>query len=388
MKTFKKILYLTGVLTMICACTSQPAPTIKMSPEENSKLFAEQVTRLNLILPQLRNGDDVIISETGISKLLDAVALGAAGETQAQIHRFIGDKQMPLGNDSLYKNINLMYFANKKLIHKSYLKALSDFVIESSVKSINKKVIKLTDGMILNAMENVPPNASVVLSNVMSFNAEWQSPFNKKLTKDKAFSASCKGISKVVQTATMHDFLATHYFEANDIRAVTVPFVNNYHLLIAMTTDKKTSSAKASEWLFGREGKNIHRLMTAPEQKVKLALPKLNLSSNHNLIPVMMRLGVTDLFSKLDANLSNLSVEKLFVSLFEQKVKLKADEKGAKAAAVTTISMLPIAMPPKPPSKPKVFDVNSPFAFAIIKGGNLHRMVLAGEVNSLGLCQQ
>ncbi len=143
------------MLISACVSASPAPPVVTLTPEENAKLFAEQTARLAAIMPKLRQqskGKDFLVSETGISKILDAVALGAAGESEQQIRSFISAKQLPLGNDKVYKNANLMYFANKKIIRKDYLKALSDFVVEDSVKAMNKKISKLTDGMITDGM--------------------------------------------------------------------------------------------------------------------------------------------------------------------------------------------------------------------------------------------
>ncbi len=383
-----------------CVSTSPAKPVVTLTPEENAKLFAEQTARFSAIMPKLRQqseGKDFLVSETGISKILDAVALGAAGESEQQIRSFISDKQLPLGNDKVYKNANLMYFANKKIIRKDYLKALSDFVVEDSLKAMNKKISKLTDGMITDGMSNVPPGASVVLSNVMAFNAKWASPFNEALTQDKDFTARCQGQPKVGKVATMHDQDKITYLKDGDVtaialaftdgyRLIALAFTDGYRLLIALPADKHASPDVATQWLLADKGKHIDALMQAPRKKVLLSLPKLNLSSEHNLIGAMRQLGITDIFDDKTANLSKVSSESLFVGLFEQKIKLQADEKGAKAAAVTTAVMLLTAAPPEPPSKPVVVDVDHPFAFAVIKANNPRQIVLAGEVNSLGVC--
>ncbi len=372
-----------------CVSATPATPIVTPTPEANTKLFAEQTARLAAIMPKLRRqsrGKDFLVSETGISKILDAVALGAAGDSKKQIRRFISDRQLPLGNDKVYKNANLMYFANKKIIHKDYLKALSDFVIEDSLKAMNKKVSKLTDGMITDAMSNVAPDARVVLSNVMTFHAKWASPFNEKLTQDKDFTALCQGQPKVGKVATMYDQDKITTLKDGDITAISLAFTDGYHLLIALPEDKHASPAEAAQWLLADKGKHIDALMQAPRKKVLLSLPKLDLSSEHNLIGTMQQLGITDIFDAKTANLSKVSDESLFVGLFEQKIKLQADEQGAKAAAVTTSAMLLMAPAPEPPSKPIVVDVDHPFAFAIVKAHNPRQIVLAGEVNSLGLC--
>ncbi len=240
--------------------------------------------------------------------------------------------------------------------------------------------------MITDGMRNVTPDAKVVLSNVMAFNAKWASPFDEALTQDKDFTAQCQGQPKVGRVATMHDQDKITYLKDGDITAIALAFTDGYRLLIALPADKNASPDVATQWLLADKGKHIDALMQASRKKVLLSLPKLDLSSEHNLIGAMRQLGITDIFDDKTANLSKVSSVSLFVALFEQKIKLQADEKGAKAAAVTTAVMKVTAAAPEPPSKPVVVDVNHPFAFAVIKANNPRQIVLAGEVNSLGVC--
>ncbi|MDP8162176.1 serpin family protein [Pasteurella skyensis] len=393
--TYKKhrIIYLAtltllGTYLSACASTTQSAPVINLTPTESAKLFVEQSTRMGALLDQLRNGNDIALSETGISKLLSAVAKGADGDSQSQIRQFIKEKQLPLVNDKVYRNVNVMYFKNINHIHKAYIKALPDFVIESSISDINQKAARVTKGMIPNAMKNVSPTSDVVLSNIMSFNAKWvTSFFNKKYTKDKDFTAQCGKKTQVGKVATMHTQLDISFVKDGRIRAIALPFKEGYRLVIAMSDNKRTSPAKASQWLYAEGGKHIKQLLTTYSSDVILSLPKLDLSSEHNLIPALYKLGIIDIFDARKANLSKLSTDPLFVNLFEQQVKFQADEKGAKAAAVTTVGMqLTSAMSDPNPPKPIIFDVNHAFAYAIVKDQDYQQIILAGEVNSLGIC--
>ncbi len=382
------LLTLIILLTSGCASTTQPVK-INLTEKEKTQLFNQQAKRMNALLGQLRNGKDIALSETGISKILDAVAKGADGDSYSQIQQFIRDKQLPLINDKIYRNANVMYFKNIKNIHKDYIKALPDFIIEPSITAINKKATKITNGMIPNAMKNVPSSAEVVLSNIMTFNAKWDTPFfSKRSTKDEDFTAQCEKQTKVGKIATMHTRRDTPFVKDGNIRAIALPFKEGYQFVIAMSDEKAASPARASQWLYADGGKNINKVLYARSPEVIISLPKLDITSKHSLIPALSRQGINDIFNKKKANLSKLSTNPLFVSLFEQQVKFQADEKGAKAAAVTTVAMMPTAAAPmREPPKPVVFDADHPFAYAIVKNRDYQQIILAGEVNSLGICK-
>ncbi len=375
-----------------CAGTAEPAPIIKIAPAENAKLLGEQSSRVLALLNAQRNGKDIAISETGISKILDAVAKGADGDSYTQIRNFIKEKQLPLVNDKVYQNANVMYFRNIKSIYQDYIKALSDFVIEPSIEAINKKAAKITKGMIPDAMKNVSADSEVVLSNIMTFNAKWDTPFfDKSRTKKEDFTAQCgkpKPQNQVGKVATMHAKIDTHFVKDGDIRSVSLPFKDGYELVVVMSDDKTASPARASQWLYADGGKHINQVLYADSPEVILSLPKLDITSAHSLIPALSKQGVSDIFIEEKANLSKISSNPLFVNLFEQQVKFQADEEGAKAAAVTTVGMmLTSAMPVLEPPKPIVFDVDHAFAYVIVKKRGYHQIILAGEVNSLGICK-
>ncbi len=358
----------------------------QLSPEENAAQFAAQSQRLHAMLPELRKQQptgDFLVSETGISKLLHAASLGAEGETLTQIRRFIGDKPIVQVNDSIYTNANLVYFADQRAINKSYIKALSDFVIEKTIKAMNAKITKLTKGLVEGDLSSELAKEPVILVNVMAFEGKWLSPFRVANTKNKTFNARCGAQTQVGKVPTMHTRLKTHYIASEGIHAVSVPFVKGYHLLLAMSKDKTASATAASDWLLRNKGKHINYLLGNSRERVDLALPKLALTSGFNLVPVMRALGVTDLFSQRRANLSKISGSPLYVSQFKQDAKLIVNEKGAKAAAVTKM----VLSTPSLPRRPVAFHVDHPFAFAIVRADNPRQIVLAGEINSLGICK-
>ena len=92
------------------------------------------------------------------------------------------------------------------------------------------------------------------------------------------------------------------------------------------------------------------------------------------------KLGVNDAFDPAKANFSKIG-ENMFVSQISQKTKLKVNEKGTEAAAVTTIAVGTTSVAPNP--EPRIeFIVDRPFIFAIrdtISG----TILFIGEVNDL-----
>ncbi len=375
MKNNRKTITCWITLALLCAnlsaCVStpkpKPVPVIQIDPTRNAKLLSEQSTRVAAFLDSLRNGKDIAFSEPGVIKILNAVARRADGDSRAQILAFIKD-QLPLINDSVYKNANIMYFKDIESIYKGYIRTLSNFVIASSVRAINKKVAKITDGLI-----------------------PWTLFFDKSQPKNADFTALCNNQPQVGKVATMHT-KADRIIKDGDMRAISLFLEEGYELIIAMSDDKTASPARASQWLYADGGKHLSEIVDESGfQTVIVSLPKLDISSSHSLIPALSKQGVRDIFSKEKANFSNLSNKRLHVNLFEQKVRFQADEKDEKgnkiALSVSGILNAPTGGPMYEKPKPIVFDVDHPFAYAIVKNRGYQQIIVAGEVNSLGICR-
>ena len=83
--------------------------------------------------------------------------------------------------------------------------------------------------------------------------------------------------------------------------------------------------------------------LTDPSSKcsyrsISLSVPKFDISCETDLIPVLKKLGITDVFDKGLANFSNFTdTPNVYVSDADQCTRVKIDEQGCEAAAFTTI---------------------------------------------------
>ena len=96
---------------------------------------------------------------------------------------------------------------------------------------------------------------------------------------------------------------------------------------------------------------------------MKAQIPEFDYASEFPLNESLQSLGITDLFSPIHADLSNLSNQRTFLSQIKQKVKIEVNQNGTKAAAVTWGTM-------KATSAAPVEDIhiilNRPFVYAIV----------------------
>jgi serine protease inhibitor len=97
----------------------------------------------------------------------------------------------------------------------------------------------------------------------------------------------------------------------------------------------------------------------SPEE-VEVSIPRFTQEKELNLIPILNRLGVKDLFN-MDARLDNLSPDPAFVSLMKHKSVVIVDEKGTEAAAVTIALVMEKCLP----REPEKFCLDRPFKYYI-----------------------
>lgn len=97
------------------------------------------------------------------------------------------------------------------------------------------------------------------------------------------------------------------------------------------------------------------------EREVQLKIPKFSTEKTIELLPVLQRMGVGDLFEST-ANLAGFSnTTKLHLDDAIQKAKITIDEEGSTAAAATSL----FSFRSSRPAEPAIFHCNHPFLYMI-----------------------
>lgn len=102
---------------------------------------------------------------------------------------------------------------------------------------------------------------------------------------------------------------------------------------------------------------------SAQSGTIQWSVPKFDVSSELDLLPALERLGITDLLDADAADLSPLTSIGAYLSGATQMARVKADEEGVEAAAVTILTMDTTAALEEP--EPMVMDLDRPFLFVI-----------------------
>jgi serpin B len=96
---------------------------------------------------------------------------------------------------------------------------------------------------------------------------------------------------------------------------------------------------------------------------VDVALPRFETTTDIDLVNIMSKLGMPDAFNEIKADFPNFCNAPVYISLMKQVAKIKLDEEGTEAAAVTAIGTMCESADPEP--EYVTFYATHPFLYVI-----------------------
>ncbi|MEZ6187008.1 MAG: serpin family protein [Planctomycetota bacterium] len=210
---------------------------------------------------------------------------------------------------------------------------------EAAKDTINRWVAQKTtnrDGepMIPELLEALSPETKLVLTNAIYFAGEWESQFDEDQTRDGAFFLAD---GSMVTTPMMNTDAATvrlSFDPESSARIVEIPYRGgDMSLVVAYGQDLSEIESKLTPANLEVALKNAREMKDHP-----LSMPKFKVESEFQLKDALEALGMVDLFSEADADLSGIAeAQGLHVSKVVHKAAASFDEKGAEAAAATAV---------------------------------------------------
>ncbi len=250
-------------------------------------------------------------------------------------------------------------------IERDYAGEYRSFTRGNAVEAINEWADIKTEHMIPQLLpEGYPTDQlAVVLMNALYFKDSWLDEFSKHLTKEGDFHArDGRTVKKVFMTKT--DDLP--YYEDKDTRLVILPMRGGVSMAFVLGS---------------REG-IAEKISKAEYEKVSVTIPKMDLEtdfSNGEFVGFLKACGVSLAFDADRADFSAMIDQQVFVSDIVQKTRIKLDEEGVEAAAVTAMMAAGAAF--SEPVEPIVFTADEPFSFFIYATcNNTPAIMFAGEI--------
>lgn len=250
--------------------------------------------------------------------------------------------------------------------------------LSKSAGKVNSWISEKTNGMIPKMLDEIPRDVALMLINAIYMDAKWADPFDKFNTRLEDFT-NVSG--EKTQVEMMHKTSHMRTIDSEGLEGVVLPYDDGRLQFVAlMPTDGSTTSELISK-LNG--GSSIGSLAeSASGERVRLSLPKLELEAKIELNKPLESLGMGGIFAS-GADFSGLcdSDSGFCVSEVLQVAKLKLDEAGTEAAAVTVVSVKTTSMIHEDP--PRVMAFDKPFVWAVADS-QTGAVLFCGQVETIG----
>jgi serpin B len=330
-----------------------------------------------------RGDKSKILSPLSITFALGMLNNGADGQTLQEINQTLGfgeagadainafcQKMLKESNtldegtkaliaNTIFVNEGLGYRLQEGFIDKAntYYDAQPqnrDFNDGETMDVINQWANDHTMGMIPKVLneDSFHPDVVSYLLNALYFKGMWSSPFKKEMTTNESFGGG-------KEVPMMHKMGQDFQYAENDLyQAIRLPYGNGaYQMTVFLPREGKTigdvlDTLNGSNWQFD-----------SWPTEVDLKLPRFEADTDINLKGIMSRLGMPKAFTDA-AEFPNFCDTETYIDLMKQVAKIKVNESGTEAAAVTIIGMAESAGP-EPAPRHVTFHATRPFLYVI-----------------------
>ncbi|KAM9393563.1 heparin cofactor 2 [Pholidichthys leucotaenia] len=331
--------------------------------------------------------DNILLAPAGISIAMGMMSLGAGPGTHDQIYKAVGFAEFV--NASHHYDNTTVHKLFRKLTHRLFrrnfgytLRSVHDVYIKKAVlvkdtfrsetknyyfaepQSVdfrdptflgkaNRRIQKLTKGLIKEPLKTVDPNMVLMLLNYLYFKGTWEQKFPKEMTYYRNFRVNEKTSVRVPMMTNKGNYLAAADQEL-ECDILQLPYTGNISMLIALprkltgmrTLEQQISPTVVNKWL-----KN----MTNRTREV--VVPRFKLEQNYDLIVNLKEMGLTDMF-QTNADFSEMTSEKVNMNWLKHQGTITVNEEGTEAAALTQVGFMPLSSQIR-------FVVDHPFLFLI-----------------------
>lgn len=402
----RRVLHLpSGSLATVCR--GHAALRTALIPPDTPRVVSDRIAKLRRDLLAV---EEAIVSESKQKKYREARAAAEDGHRIADELNALSCRTRPYE----LRIANAIWLDRSFPIAAGYADAMRTAAVaviqpmdfrqapEMSRRTINDWVAGETNDRVRDFLAKGAIDAltRLVVTNAVYFNGEWEQPFDKQGTRDKAFRAAGGSVKipmmngnlsgNVSYTAVNGDgsLFATPrevaadtedddpflYPDRQGFTAVSLPYRGGrlaMTILLPRTPDglpgleSRVTAGKLRDWLANME-----------KRPVQVTVPKVTLEFESRLVPILESLGMQNAFQRDRAEFGGLTESikpgnRLFISDVIQKTFVAISEVGTESAAVTAVVLgTPEAAVRKPPVPEMrrfdpVFRADHPFFFLI-----------------------
>ncbi len=379
-------LIVTALLMAVVSMAQQKEPRqIELTQEdrllvENNNNFAFR------LFQQAHTQESMILSPLSITYALGMLNNGAAGRTQREINEVLGfgvagadainrfcyklltesttldeETKVMIAN-TIFLNNHWDYQLKKPFVEKAkqYYNATPeacDFYDGETLDVINKWASDHTEQMIKEVLSRDEFNVDAVsyLLNAIYFKGAWSMKFDLANTKEESFNGGGKVPMMHLPINDLGGGKEFRYTENDLYQAIELPYGNGAYLMTIFLPRKGKTVGDVVQKMDGKSWR-----LVGHEAIVDLKLPRFETDTDVDLVPIMSALGMPTAFDRGNAEFPEFCNYPVYIALMKQVAKIKVNEEGTEAAAVTVIGVEKAAMP-----NYAEFHANRPFLYTI-----------------------
>uniref|UniRef100_A0A0E9Y380 Serine protease inhibitor n=1 Tax=Amblyomma americanum TaxID=6943 RepID=A0A0E9Y380_AMBAM len=389
-----------SMIVMIVWLAAAPAAFVS-APEDVSRATNELGMALYRKVAETDpKGSNIFMSPVSVAAILGMVQLGSRGRTRQQINAALeggaGSNRLARGSNAadsddiaagfgeLFKDLNsekgyelrlasAVFLATGLPIFERYKRDLEKHFASGvysanfagnareAADDVNSWVRDMTEDRIPEIIERpLPPSAPMLVLNAVYFKGLWQTPFKPEDTITGEFFNEGGSRPVPVQMMRQKGEFVYALSESLDAHILEMPYVGD-RVDLVIVLPRRRDGLRELEEKFSLEAAR-EPLAAALPRKVDVWLPKFQLQQAYSLKGPLQALGVRDVFSTRDANLTGVSSKRpLALDEVLHKALLDVDEKGTEAVALSS----GIIRHSKTPGGEVEFKADHPFLFFI-----------------------
>ena len=328
----------------------------------------------------VRNDNNLVVSPLSITYALGMLNNGAAGITRQEICQTLGfgeadadeinnfckkmHTELPALDEQTKVMISNAIFLNECNLLPDFEQKAHDYYDATTetrnfgdgetMNAINQWGCDHTMGMIpfIFNEQTFNPFATSYLLNAVYFKGLWTLKFNKNETQDELFDGT-------ITIPMMHLLNDLPYYENATFQAVSLPYgTGAYQMTVILPREGKSISD-----ILPQMNSNMWQELYTHLESVDVKLPRLDITTQLNLVETMSALGMPSAFNAETANIPNFCSTPQYISNMGQVAKIKLDEDGTEAAAITWIETETGSIDYEPVTYE--FHANRPFLYVI-----------------------
>ncbi|XP_064484525.1 leukocyte elastase inhibitor A-like [Ornithodoros turicata] len=368
---------------------SRPGSPLEAPKQEHT--YPEHDFPVNLFkaMESVRGGCNVLLSPFSIAQALTLIVVGSQGPTHDQILKILGEadeaslnkkfdaaKPDVLGHKIQFLLGNRLYARPPHSVLSTYAKAIQSVHGDSSeltpenkknVTNVNAWVSGITKRRLSKAVTESSSLPDLLVINAVYFRGVWASRFERELVFKSPFYVKGDETVTVDMMFSRRDtpFLSAKEF---DCQVLELPYDgNNCSMVLFLPNLRDGLHHMMSQITSENLGKALSNLRK--KDKVEVFLPKFHFSQQHEMAAELNKLGITDAFDPVKADLSKMlkTPTGSAIGQLVHDVALEIDEDGTEilAAHAGKVQRKSTICGPE-------FRVDHPFLFVLVtRPGNV-----------------